>query len=40
MAAQNILRGDGNGRFRPEEPITAQEITLILQRLSAVNQGE
>lgn len=40
MAAQNILQGDGDGCFRPEEPITAQEITLILQRLSAINQGE
>lgn len=36
MAAQGILQGDGEGTFRPEDPITHQEATLILQRLSAV----
>ena len=35
MAAQGILKGSGNGLFRPEEPITHREATLILQRLSA-----
>lgn len=35
MAAQGILQGDGDGTFRPEDPITHQEATLILQRLSA-----
>lgn len=35
MAAQGILQGDGEGTFRPEDPITHQEATLILQRLSA-----
>ena len=35
MAAQGILKGDGDGAFRPEDPITHQEATLILQRLSA-----
>ena len=35
MAAQGILQGDGDGTFRPEDPITYQEATLILQRLSA-----
>lgn len=35
MAAQGILKGDGDGTFRPEDLITHQEATLILQRLSA-----
>ena len=35
MAARGILQGDGDGTFRPEDPITHQEATLILQRLSA-----
>lgn len=34
MAAQGILEGYGDGTFRPEEPITHQQATLILQRLA------
>ena len=35
MAAQGVLQGDGDGTFRPEDPLTHREATLILQRLSA-----
>lgn len=34
MAVQGILEGYGDGTFRPEEPITRQQATLILQRLA------
>ncbi len=34
MAAQGILEGYGDDTFRPEEPITHQQATLILQRLA------
>lgn len=33
MAAQGILKGYGDGTFRPEAPITHQQATLILQQL-------
>ncbi|WP_125114909.1 S-layer homology domain-containing protein [Agathobaculum sp. Marseille-P7918] len=34
MAAQGILKGYGDGTFRPEAPITHQQAVLILQRLA------
>lgn len=34
MAAQGILKGYGDGTFRPEAPITHQQSVLILQRLA------
>ena len=34
MAAQEILKGYGDGTFRPEAPITHQQAVLILQRLA------
>ncbi|WP_281693327.1 S-layer homology domain-containing protein [Agathobaculum desmolans] len=34
MAAQGILQGKGNGKFEPNDTITHQEVTLILQRLA------
>ena len=34
MASQDILKGYGDGTFRPEKPITHQEAVLILQRLA------
>lgn len=34
MAVQGILKGYGDGTFRPEAPITHQQAVLILQRLA------
>lgn len=34
MSAQGILEGYGDGTFRPEEPITHHQATLILRRLA------
>lgn len=35
MSEQGVLQGDGDGTFRPEDPLTHREAALILQRLSA-----
>ena len=35
MAAQGILKGYGDGTFRPEAPITHQQVVLILQQLAS-----
>ncbi|MDO4270300.1 MAG: S-layer homology domain-containing protein [Eubacteriales bacterium] len=36
MAAAGLLKGDGDGAFRPESPITRREATLILRRLAGL----
>ena len=32
-AQHGIMQGDGNGKFRPEEPITRAEVAAVAQRL-------
>ena len=32
-AAHGIMQGDGNGKFRPEEPITRAEVAAVAERL-------
>ena len=32
-AAQGIMQGDGNGKFRPEDPITRAELAAVVMRL-------
>ena len=35
MAGRDFIAGDGDNRFRPDDPITYQEITAILANISA-----
>ena len=32
-AGQGIMQGDGNGKFRPEDPITRAEVAAVVMRL-------
>ncbi|MDF9406778.1 S-layer homology domain-containing protein [Pelotomaculum isophthalicicum JI] len=40
MASRQVVKGDPDGRFRPDDTVTRAEFTAMLVRLLAINGGE
>ena len=40
MAGLRLMLGDGNGNFRPDDGVTSEELSIILERVRAQESGK
>lgn len=39
-AEHGIMQGKGNGRFGPEDPLTREEMAVVLERIMDIDEGD